>query len=113
MKRRLANVFVVAAVMPLTAAGCGGTKVPTAHSGAGRLLVTQIIDRTGPMPIEGASSYLRIEKEGAEIVDERLQTDRTTIRLEPGTYQLISYQRTCDGNCGYLDQPSDRCDDMF
>ena len=30
-------------------------------------------------------------------------------RLAPGTYMVINYQRPCDGNCGTLDPPTDRC----
>ena len=30
-------------------------------------------------------------------------------RLSPGRYRVISYQRPCDGNCGLLDPPTDRC----
>ena len=30
--------------------------------------------------------------------------------LAPGAYHLISYQRPCDGNCGYLDPPTARCE---
>jgi D-alanyl-D-alanine dipeptidase len=32
-----------------------------------------------------------------------------TRRLPPGRYRVISYQRPCDGNCGLLDPPTDRC----
>jgi hypothetical protein len=32
-----------------------------------------------------------------------------TIRIEPGTYRLVSFQRPCDGNCGTLDPPTDQC----
>jgi hypothetical protein len=31
------------------------------------------------------------------------------VRLAPGRYVVTSYQRPCDGNCGYLDPPTDRC----
>ena len=31
------------------------------------------------------------------------KTVETTVRLEPGSYRLVSFQRPCDGNCGYLD----------
>jgi len=36
-------------------------------------------------------------------------TLETTLRLEPGSYRVISFQRPCDGNCGYLDSPTDKC----
>jgi hypothetical protein len=30
-------------------------------------------------------------------------------QLRSGAYRLVSWQRTCDANCGNLDPPSDRC----
>ena len=30
-------------------------------------------------------------------------------KLPPGLYRVISNQRPCDGNCGFLDPPADRC----
>ena len=37
------------------------------------------------------------------------KTPETTLRLDPGAYRLVSFQRPCDGNCGIVDPPTDRC----
>ncbi len=76
--------------------------------------MTQTIDPAGGIPIEGAYSYVRVEtRDGTKIVEERLRAKETTIRLDSGSYRLISYQRTCDANCGNLDPVSDSCDRTF
>ena len=100
--------------LALLAAACGGTH-KTAQSGAAELLVQQIVNRGGPIPIEGAYSYVRIEDAGGhKVTEQRLpRQGETTIRLDPGSYRLVSYQRTCDGNCGNLDPPSDSCSGGF
>ena len=65
--------------------------------------------------IEGQVSYLIVRDEDGRIVAERafsgLRPNRAAIdaRLAPGRYVVTSYQRPCDGNCGYLDPPTDRC----
>jgi hypothetical protein len=100
--------------LALVAAACGGTH-GTARSGSAKLLVQQTIDRNGPTPIEGAYSYVRIENSsGGKVTEQRLPSDGTaSIPLDPGSYTLISYQRTCDGNCGNLDPASDTCSGGF
>jgi hypothetical protein len=35
------------------------------------------------------------------------------IRLDPGRYRLVSWQRPCDGSCDSLDAPTDRCEQTF
>lgn len=77
---------------------------------AGTLVVTEEIDPSGGLYVEGSLSYIRVS-DGEDVVfqwqmpdDGRLQHD-----LPPGTYTLTSFQRPCDGNCGYLDPPTDRC----
>jgi hypothetical protein len=32
-----------------------------------------------------------------------------TLRLDPGSYRFVSFQRPCDGNCDILDPPTDKC----
>ena len=110
---RLMRIFLLVAFALLVAA-CGGTH-KTAKSGATKLLVQQIVNRGGPIPIEGSYSYVRIEDaDGHKVSEERLSSHgETTIRLDPGSYTLVSYQRTCDGNCGSLDPPSDSCSGGF
>lgn len=119
MNDRLSLVLALAAT-PLLGAGCAGAHEKTLPSGSGTILVDQSIDPSGGIPIEGEYSYVRIEKPGGEkLIERRLRYDAATkrsgaaIRLGPGSYRLVSYQRTCDGNCGYLDAPSTFCSGRF
>jgi hypothetical protein len=111
---------VVSAVRPalllllaLLAAACGGTH----HSAKGpaKLIVAQTVIFSGAVPIEGAYSYVRIEDQsGHKATEQRVQSERNVvIPLDPGSYRLVSYQRTCDGNCGSLDPASDSCSSGF
>jgi hypothetical protein len=63
------------------------------------------------IPIEGALSYIRVERAaGVTLTERRLPGDQQlTLKLQPGAYRLVSWQRICDANCGNLDPPSDRC----
>ncbi len=75
--------------------------------------VRQALDDTGGLYAEGSYSYVRIEElDGEKLVEARLpnMVGRTRLRLDPGDYRLISFQRPCNGNCGDLDSPTDQCD---
>ena len=63
------------------------------------------------IPIEGAITFIRVKRpSGRVVLTRRLPaSDRLTLPLRPGRYRLVSWQRLCDGNCGTLDPPSDRC----
>jgi len=112
--QRSTTLLVLTGALVLLGEGCGGSHRPAAHPAAARLVVTQTVDPAGGIPIEGAYSYLRVEtRDGAKVVEERLRAKETTIRLDPGPYRLISFQRTCDANCGNLDPASDSCDRAF
>jgi len=65
----------------------------------------------GSLYIEGSYSYVRVEQDEKKVVQVRLKGRKleATVRLEPGSYRLVSFQRPCDGNCGLLDPPTDRC----
>jgi hypothetical protein len=106
----------LALLVPLAflTAACGATHNSTKPDAA-KLLVEQTVNRGGPVPIEGAYSYVRIEdKSGSKVAEQRLPGDgRAETSLDPGSYRLVSYQRTCDGNCGTLDPASDRCSASF
>jgi len=70
----------------------------------------------GALFIEGSYTYFRIENASGDAVVRHRFTDRPrklTIRLRPGTYTLVTYERPCDGNCGYLDPPTARCESPF
>ena len=70
---------------------------------------------------EGSYSYVRVEDlDGEKLIEERLPLEgekvgelrflsRTTLRIDPGSYRLESFQRPCDGNCDSLDPPTDMC----
>jgi hypothetical protein len=77
---------------------------------AGHLAIRKI--RVGDaIPIEGAITFIRVKRpSGRVVLTRRLPaSDRLTLPLRPGRYRLVSWQRLCDGNCGTLDPPSDRC----
>ena len=101
-------------VVTLLAVSCGGAQKP-ARPEASKLFVRQTVDWNGGIPFEGAYSYVRIEDHsGRAVTEQRVQSDKNTvISLKPGSYKLISYQRTCDANCGTLDPASDSCSSAF
>jgi hypothetical protein len=72
------------------------------------LRITHRLDLTGPLYIEGAIYYLRTERLG-RTTTRRIRQPTTTLRLVPGRYRLRSWARPCDGNCNYLDPPTDHC----
>jgi hypothetical protein len=83
-----------------------------------RLHVQQVIAPGSPLPIEGSIPFIRVSRaDGSTVVRRRLnvttRTPTADVRLAPGRYRLQSWQRICDGNCGYLDPPSDRCARWF
>jgi hypothetical protein len=119
MRNRQTFLFVLAGTLLLIGAGCAGSHRKTLPNGPGKIVVEQTIDLSGGLPIEGEISYAQIETTGGGTVTRRLRYDaatkrsRATIRLGPGSYRLVSYQRTCDGNCRFLDPPSTRCSRGF
>jgi hypothetical protein len=100
--------------LAMLVAACGRAH-KTAKPGATKLVVQQIVNHGSPIPIEGSYSYVRIEDgDGHKVTEERLSSHGdAAIQLDPGSYRLVSYQRTCDGNCGNLDPPSDSCSGGF
>ena len=89
--------------------GCGSTKPQAANSRPAMLRVKQVMV-PGSLYTEGSFSYVRVERDGQEIAKVKLEDSRAELRLDEGSYRLISFQRPCDGNCGYLDPPMDQCD---
>ena len=65
--------------------------------------------------IEGQTSYVVVRDATGKVVLRRsffeFDTPGAVVdrQLPPGRYEVVSYQRPCDGNCGYLDPPVDRC----
>jgi hypothetical protein len=107
------------ALMALVLASCAGRSNPVATApvppaNAGQLRITQI-EAGSAGPTEGALSYVRVESPaGATLLTRQLPVShKLLLRLKPGAYRLVSWQRDCDANCGHLDPPSDRCTRPF
>ena len=100
MRTRLARLVLCASLFAASAA--------PATSAPGRLVVRSTVDRSGGLPIEGSYTYLTLrDARGRLLFTKRAR--RLNRSLGPGRYRLSSYQRTCDGNCDNLDEPSVRC----
>jgi hypothetical protein len=104
--------MLLVAVVALATAGCGGSEAPSSDT-AGQLLVEQTFIGDAHY-VEGTKSYVSAEPEnGGDTQEAELaysdQASTGSLRLDPGRYTLKSWQRPCDGNCGYLDPPTDEC----
>jgi D-alanyl-D-alanine dipeptidase len=97
------GIAVVAALVALPAA---------ADATPGTLDLRQSFGHSRGMFVEGSVSYVRVRGVRGKLVVAR-RTRRPNFRMQrplaPGRYRVISYQRPCDGNCGTLDPPTDRC----
>jgi hypothetical protein len=102
------------ASMTLVLASCAAQATPgpaaTAPAPAGQLRIIQTRVGTA-VPIEGALSYIRLERAtGATVTQRQLPgSGNLTLQVRPGAYRLVSWQRICDANCGTLDPPSQHC----
>jgi hypothetical protein len=113
MLRRRGRAAMLASMTAILAS-CAAQATPdpaaTAPAQAGRLRILQA--RVGnAVPIEGALSYIRLERvTGATVTERQLPgSGKLTLRVPPGAYRLLSWQRICDANCGNLDPPSQQC----
>jgi hypothetical protein len=101
-------------------AGCGGY---TPGENAVDVRVRQVMDLSRNAYAEGSYSYIRVERtSGDKLLEERLPdatghdtvwVSETVVRLDPGEYTFVSFQRPCSGDCGLLDAPTDRCDEVI
>jgi hypothetical protein len=97
--------------------GCGSKYTPGTN--AVDVRVRQVMDLSQGAYFEGSYSYIRVEDtSGDKLLEERLPeatgdsptlVSEAVLRLDPGEYRFVSFQRACDGNCGSLDPPSDDC----
>jgi hypothetical protein len=103
-------VVAALAVASLAATGCGGDKPQVVgEQPSGELRIVEVHVPGAPYPVEGEFSYVRVAGD-----EHRLGRDGTLhLRLAAGRYTLSVWHRTCDGNCGLLDPPSDRCEQTF
>jgi zinc D-Ala-D-Ala dipeptidase len=102
VRRRLA---IAAALSPLAFAQ-GAAAAP------GTLDYRQALDSSRGLYVEGSISFVRVrDSHGGLVVRRRTAKPRFRMRrsLRPGLYRVISYQRPCEGNCDFLDPPTDRC----
>jgi hypothetical protein len=110
--RSLISMTAVAAALAGCASGEPADDVdPPA---VGRLVVLEDYKTDGPLFTEGSVPHLRIARQDGGVVfdDEVLDAGDGPLfdrNLPRGEYRLDSAQRPCDGNCGYLDPPTDEC----
>jgi hypothetical protein len=83
--------------------------------------VRQVFDVSEGTYVEGSYSFVRVVRpQGGKLVEERLPdgepagqstfVSEVVLRLDPGEYRFISFQRPCDGSCDSLDPPTDECE---
>ena len=112
--RRCRGRAATLASMTLVLTSCAAQAAPgpaaTAPAQAGQLRIIQAWAGTA-VPTEGALSYIRLDRATAATVTQRQLpgSGKLTLRVPPGAYRLVSWQRICDGNCGNLDPPSQHC----
>jgi hypothetical protein len=63
--------------------------------------------------VAGCSDAPPGDEHGARLHVQQVIAKGSPVELAAGRYRLLSWQRTCDGNCGYLDPPSDQCSEGF
>jgi hypothetical protein len=100
-------------------AGCGSEDdVAGGGAGAGSArLVVREAPPAAPIYTEGSLAFLRLERVDTGEVLARGRAGNGADGeplfdsvVAPGRYRLVSHQRPCDGNCGYLDPPVDGCE---
>ena len=103
---------ILIALALLAVPGCGQSGSPADAPPPATLGLEQVTDMTGGLYVEGSLGYVRLEDaDGGKVFEEQLDPDRpeSTHDVPAGDYVLKSWQRPCDGNCGYLDPPTDEC----
>jgi hypothetical protein len=113
--------LVMASLALLALSACAGDESPDPGPDAVDLPVRQIYDMSQGGYFEGSYSYVRVENlDGDELIEKRFTEDAgkldelrflstMTLRIDPGSYRLVSFQRPCSGDCGHLDPPTDEC----
>ena len=110
----------MASLALLALSACARDESPDPGPDAVDVPVRQIYDMSQGGYFEGSYSYVRVESlAGEKVIEKRLLEGEkfgplrflstTTVRLAPGSYRLVSFQRPCSGNCGFLDPPTDTC----
>ncbi len=105
-----AAIAAVGTTCPATAA------IGLRTQAAGTLVVHEKFDPSAGLFFEGYVSYLVVRRAGSGKVALRQSKAgllHSTSVLPRGAYRLRTYIRTCDGNCGLLDPPTNRCSAAF
>jgi hypothetical protein len=111
----------------LLLSACAGDDPPDPGPDAVDVSVRQIYDMSQGTYIEGAYSYIRVEKlDGSEPIEKQFTQEgrkldelrllsTITLRIDPGSYRLVSFQRPCNANCANanLGPPTDECSREF
>jgi hypothetical protein len=126
MRRLIATAFAATALVAALSgcgsqtddpAGSGGPATQIVQQAPATLTVATSLSTDGPMHYtEGALVHMVLRDADGNIADggtkwpgKRFVFDG----LDPGTYVLEPALRPCDGNCGYLDPPTDSCRDTL
>jgi hypothetical protein len=101
----------VTIVIGLALAIAGVARSPAATHATGTLIVGEHQARSDLIYPEGYISFLRVRDEDGKVRARKREGGKIHLSTElaPGSYRLIRFVRPCDGNCGYLDPPTERC----
>lgn len=115
MKR---TILITVAALLVGACGIGDDETaPGAAPDTGTLRVEREHGEGGPIGLEGSVAFARVEASDGEVVAEEGfdapdhgdgmygYPQALDLDLEPGSYTLHAYQRSCDGTCDSLDPP--------
>jgi hypothetical protein len=90
--------------------GCGSGNDQKAEPGGSASLRVKHAVKGPPYFVEGSIWHVRVvDSNGAAVLDKKLSNDSVSVSLGAGTYKLESEELPCDGNCSYLDPPTDGC----
>jgi hypothetical protein len=110
--RRWGIVAVLAVGAVVAAIALTRDKAEPEPAGRALLVVSEQHDNDGPSYVEGAWSFLTLSRpDGRTFLERTYKNTRIHLRASfpAGRYRLASYVRSCAGNCGGLDPPSDSC----
>jgi hypothetical protein len=117
---RIRHLFVILALV-LSVSGCRSNNQTDAEADGGDSAQpgTLTVDTTysegkgGMLYIEGAMTEVVVRDESGAVVGRHVEMPAkpmTFADLTAGSYSVSAALRPCDGNCGYLDGPTDQCE---